>query len=177
MSVERQAFPRGPEHLALLRTLLAQDGSTTRICEAIARRRVQVLVHRQIRTTEAPSAVRDQLGGERWLERVTSLVVDGKAMMDNLSYTRLDAVPEWFLEDLDRGQAPIGYLLDRLFVRRENIEADEALRAGLWSVVGVPDDAASRAYRIVTPDGPLMAIFEVFRAAMTSAEILEQGAS
>jgi hypothetical protein len=33
-------------------------------------------------------------------------------------------------------------------------------------VVGLPDSRASRAYRIVTPEGPLMLIFEVFRGAM-----------
>jgi chorismate-pyruvate lyase len=75
-------------------------------------------------------------------------------------------VPDWFLRGLDEGAAPIGHLLARLFVQRQAIESEPALEAGLWKVVGLPDSRASRAYRIVTPEGPLMLIFEVFRGAM-----------
>lgn len=153
-------------HAPLLRLLLAQDGSTTRICEALSGQPVDVVLHRQVATSEVPALVREQLGGQRWLERVTSLCCDGAVMMDNLSYTRLDAVPEWFLAALQTGTAPIGHLLDRLFVQRESVPTSTELCAQLWKQVGLPDDRASRAYRIVVPEGPLMLIFESFRAAM-----------
>lgn len=129
-------------------------------------RPVQIVLHRQQRTREVPRSVAEQLGGGHWLQRVSSLVADGRVLMDNLSYTRLDAVPDWFLRGLDEGAAPIGHLLARLFVQRQAIESEPALESGLWDVVGLPDPRASRAYRIVTPEGPLMLIFEVFRGAM-----------
>ena len=153
----------------MLRLLLAQDGSTTRGCEAITGQRVQVLLHHQVRTAEAPSDVLAHLGGSHWLERVATLVVNDQVMMDNLSFTRLDAVPDWFLQGLDAGSAPIGHLLDKLFVRRERVDTSATLQAHLWTHVGQPDPHASRSYRIVTPQGPLMLIFEAFRAGMISA--------
>lgn len=166
MSVERQLFPSTARHDPLRRLLLAQDGSTTRTCSAMCGRPVKVLLHYQHRTAEVPRTVASQLGGSQWLERVTSLVADDRVLMDNLSYTRLDAVPDWFLRGLDEGEAPIGHLLARLFVQRQTIESEPALEAGLWKVVGLPDHRTSRAYRIVTPEGPLMLIFEVFRGAL-----------
>lgn len=169
MSVERQLFPNGPRDAALLRLLLAQDGSTTRGCEAVTGQAVQVHLHHQARTREVPPDVRTHLGGDQWLERVTTLVVNGQVMMDNLSFTRLDAVPDWFLQGLDEGSAPIGHLLDRLFVRRERLTTEAALHDHLWRHVGQPDPHASRSYRVVTPEGPLMLIFEAFRAGMISA--------
>lgn len=166
MSVERQPFPADPAHAPLLRALLALDGSTTRVCEALARQSVGVQLHHQRQTADVPAAVRDQLGGSRWLERVTSLHAHGRVMMDNLSYTRLDAVPDWFLAGLDAGQAPVGHLLQRLFVQRETVPGSDALSEVLWSHVGQPDTRASRSYRVVTPTSPLMLIFEVYRAGM-----------
>lgn len=174
MSVERSSlldrgvFPDGPEHALLRRFLLAQDGSTTRVCEHVAGRAVDVVLHRQARTEAVPQSVRRELGGARWLERVTSLAAGGRVLMDNLSYTRLDAVPDWFLAALDEGRAPIGHLLDRLFVKREPLSVDPVVAARLWEAVGAPDAQASRAYRIVTPQGPLMLIFEAFRAGLTT---------
>jgi len=166
MSVERQLFPSEARHEPLRRLLLAQDGSTTRTCTAMCGLPVEVLLHGQQRTREVPRSVASQLGGGHWLERVTSLVAGGRVLMDNLSYTRLDAVPGWFLRGLDEGQAPVGHLLARLFVQRQPVESEPALQARLWDVVGLPDARASRAYRIVTPEGPLMLIFEVFRGGM-----------
>jgi chorismate-pyruvate lyase len=166
MSVERQLFPDDPAHAPLLRALLALDGSTTRVCEALARRPVGVQLHHQRQTADVPSTVREHLGGSHWLERVTSLHAHGRTMMDNLSYTRLDVVPDWFLAGLDAGQAPVGHLLQRLFVQRETVSASEALSEVLWSHVGQRDVRASRSYRVVTPTAPLMLIFEVYRAGM-----------
>ena len=169
MSVERQLFPGDTRDAPLLRLLLAQDGSTTRGCEAITGRPVRVQLHHQVRTTDVPPDVCTHLGGTQWLERVTTLAVNGQVMMDNLSFTRLDVVPDWFLQGLDEGSAPIGHLLDKLFVRREPVETGAALQARLWTHVGLPDARASRGYRVVTPQGPLMLIFEAFRAGMIRA--------
>ncbi len=174
MSVERailsKPFPADPAHAPLLRMLLALDGSTTRVCEALARAPIEVRLHHQQRVEQAPAALREQLGGNAWLERVTSLHVNGEVLMDNLSYTRLDAVPPDFLRGLDAGQAPIGHLLQQLFVQRKPIALtdviDEGIAPRLWQHVGEPDLRASRCYRIVTLDGPLMLIFEAYRSGM-----------
>lgn len=170
MSVERQLFPADPRHAPLLRALLALDGSTTRLCEAIAQSPITVQLHLQRQTTEVPADVREHLGGERWLERVTSLHAHGRVMMDNLSYTRLDAVPDWFLAGLDAGQAPVGHLLQHLFVQRETVPGSEALADALWRHVGAPDLRASRSYRVVTAETPLMLIFESWRGGMVQED-------
>lgn len=165
MSVERHLFPSDTQ-APLLRMLLALDGSTTRVCEALAQAPMQVQLIFQQQTQDVPKAVREQLGGEAWLTRVTSLHANGQVWMDNLSFTRLDAVPAWFLQRLNEGSAPIGHLLAHLFVRREPLEGSDPVEKMLWQHVGLPDTRASRSYRIVTEQGPLMMIFEAFRAGM-----------
>jgi chorismate-pyruvate lyase len=152
----------------LLRALMALDGSTTRVCEAIAQSPMAVQLISQQQTDSVPSAVQERLGGTRWLHRVTSLHAHGRVLMDNLSYTRLDAVPEWFLAKLDEGVAPIGHLLQKLFVQREPLKSDAEIEDALWQHVGQPDLRASRCYRIVTERGPLMLIFETFRSGMVA---------
>jgi chorismate-pyruvate lyase len=170
MSVERQLFPSGAQHAPWLRALLALDGSTTRVCEAVAGQPMGVLLLHQAQQANVPAAVREQLGGDNWLVRVTSLYAHGRVLMDNLSYTRLDAVPDWFLADLHQGQAPIGHLLRQLpFVRRDSLPVDTTVAQTLWDHVGHPDAHASRSYRIVTPEKPLMLIFEAFRDGMVMA--------
>ncbi len=170
MSVERRLFPVDlPQQRALLRALLALDGSTTRVCEAVVRQPVQVLLHHQDETQNVPDAVREQLGGSAWLARVTSLHAGGQVLMDNLSYTRLDAVPADFLRRMHEGQAPIGHLLQGLFVRREVVAGSVQIAQALWAHVGQADAQASRAYRIVMPEGPLMLIFEAFRGGLVQA--------
>jgi chorismate-pyruvate lyase len=166
MSVERHVFPTDPRHAPLLRALMALDGSTTKVCEALAQQPVTVQLHRQRQTDDVHAAVRAQLGGTRWLERITSLHAHGRVMMDNLSYTRLDAVPGWFLAGLDAGQAPVGHLLAKLFVQRERLAAEADVAQALWAQVGAPDDRASRTYRVVTAASPLMLIFEAWRDGM-----------
>lgn len=145
---------------------MALDGSTTRVCEAIAQAPMQVELLHQQQTDRVPQAVREALGGQRFLHRVTSLHAHGQVLMDNLSYTRLDAVPDWFLAQLNEGKAPIGHLLQRLFVKREPLTHTTELEDALWQHVGQPDRRASRCYRIVTEQGPLMLIFEAFRSGM-----------
>lgn len=166
MSVDRQPFPTDPSHAPLLRALMALDGSTTRVCEAIAQAPMQVELLFQQQTDEVPQAVREALGGQRFLHRVTSLHAHGRVLMDNLSYTRLDAVPDWFVDQLNEGKAPIGHLLQHLFVKREPRTSTPEIEGALWHHVGQPDLRASRAYRIVTEQGPLMFIFETFRSGM-----------
>ncbi len=168
MSVDRRVFPADAAHAAALRLLLVHDGSTTRLCQAVAQQPMRVVLHQQERTSEVLPEVREHLGGQHWLYRVTSLcTAEGLVMMDNLSLTRLDTVPEWFLQELEKGCAPIGHLLDALFVRREPKPTSAALHQALWQHVGLPDELSSRSYRIITPQGPLMLIFETFRAGLT----------
>ncbi|HEX3138748.1 MAG TPA: chorismate pyruvate-lyase family protein [Rhizobacter sp.] len=170
MSLERRLFPRDPQHAALLRMLMTLDGSTTRACEAVAQAPMEVLLLAQAQGSEVPDAVHEQLGGSAWLTRVTSLHAHGQVMMDAVSFTRLDVVPAWFLAQLNEGSAPIGHMLQHLFVRREPVASTPRLEAMLWSRVGLPDDRASRCYRIATERAPLMMIFEVFRAGMVGSE-------
>lgn len=166
MSVERHPFPATPEHAPLLRMLLALDGSTTRVCEAMAEAPLSVQLVQQEQTDHVPQAVREQLGGSRWLRRVTSLHAHAQVLMDNLSYTRLDAVPKDLLARLLEGSVPIGHLLQRFFVQREPRAGSPEIQQTLWHHVGQPDLRASRCYRIVTEQGPLMLIFETFRGGM-----------
>ena len=169
MSVDRHPYPDDPRHAPLLRVLLALDGSTTRVCEAVARAPMSVLMLHQQQTADVPQAVREQRGGERWLHRVTSLHAHGHVLMDNLTYTRLDAVPDWFLAGLDAGNAPVGHLLAQLHVRRVAATHTPEVQQALWQHVGRPDLRASRSYNVVTAEGPLMYIFETFRGGMVAA--------
>ena len=150
----------------LLALLLAQDGSTTRLCETIAGGPVTLQVNRQAPTADVPELVRRHLPGTSFIERITSLVAHGEVMMDNLAYVALDGLQPALQRDLEAGQMPIGHLLARLWVRREAVSDTGALHEHLWRVVGVPDAAATRAYRIVTPDGPRMLIVETYRRGM-----------
>lgn len=166
---ERRPFPTDAAAQPLLRLLLAQDGSATRLCEALARGPIGVHLHGQQRTTDVPASVRTQLGGEAWLERVTTLHAHGVVLMDNLSYTRLDAVPDWFLAGLDAGTTPIGHLLDQLPIQRDDLPLADDIAARLWPRVGLPDPRAAKLYRIGTANGPLMLVMETFRAGWTDA--------
>jgi len=150
----------------LLELLLVQDGSTTRLCEAIARGPVTLVVLHQAQAVDVPALVRDGLPGTRFLERITSLVAHGEVMMDNLSYIALDGLDPSLRSELEGGQVPIGHLLPRLWLRREPLADAGVLHERLWRAVGLPDPAATRAYRIVTPEGPRMAIVETFRRGM-----------
>lgn len=166
---ERQPFSTRATDQPLLRLLLAQDGSATRLCEALARRPITVQLQFQRRTTDVPPSVLAQLGGKAWLERATTLHAHGVVLMDNLSYTRLDAVPDWFLAGLDAGTTPIGHLLDRLPIQRDDLPLADDIAARLWHHVGLPDTRAAKLYRISTVDGPLMLVMETFRAGWTDA--------
>jgi chorismate-pyruvate lyase len=150
----------------LLQLLLAQDGSTTRLCETIAGGPVALQVLHQAPTADVNELVHRQLPGTRFIERITSLVAHGEVMMDNLAYIALEGLDASLQRDLEAGEAPIGHLLARLWVRREGVPGAGALHERLWRTVGVPDAVATRAYRIVTPEGPRMLIVETYRRGM-----------
>jgi chorismate-pyruvate lyase len=167
--LERDFFPK--ESGSLLTLLLAQDGSTTKLCEAISKSQVSLRVHSQARVETVPEVVKRELGGTSWLQRVTSLHVNARVLMDNLTYTRLDHVPAWFMADLEMGKAPVGHLLEKLFVRRQRIKSTIDLEQVLFEIVGFPDSNASRAYTVNTEDGALMLVFETYRAGF--AQVFE----
>ena len=168
-SLRRQAFvdPGDATHSRrTLTLLLAQDGSTTRLCEAIAGAPVELHVLHQAVTGDLPAAVRALLPGRHFIERITCLAAHGEVMMDNLSYIALDGIEASLRRDLESGTVPIGHLLARLWVRREPLPVAPSLAERLWSAVGTPDSEATRAYRIVTPEGPRMVIAETYRRGM-----------
>ena len=72
--------------------------------------------------------------------------------------------------DLEAGAAPLGHLLQRLWVRRVFDETGAApLRRRLWGACGLPDPEATRTHTLFTPDGPLMLITETWRRGMMFA--------
>jgi chorismate-pyruvate lyase len=165
----RESFPHDdPVSTRLLRVLLGQDGSTTRLCEVIADGPVELCLHSQARVATVPDSVLEFLGGDSWIERITSLHVAGHVMMDNLTWTRVDRIPSEFAGDLERGELSVGRLLDRLFVKRRIISAS-SFGGVLWNQTGLPDSRASRAYTISTQVGSsessaFMLVFETYRA-------------
>lgn len=169
-ALRRELFPREPRHAALLRLLLAQDGSATRLCEALSGRKITVVLQHQVRTQDVPEVVKRELGGDEWLERATTLHAWGTVLLDNISYTRLDRLPDWFLAKLDQGDTPIGYMLDQLFLQRDDLPLDTAIAERLWPLVGLPDEGAAKLYRVAMPQGPLMLVMETFRAGWTQVQ-------
>lgn len=165
----RESFPHDdPVSASLLRVLLGQDGSTTRLCEVIVGGPVELCLHSQARVDAVPDDVLEHLGGQAWIERITCLHVAGWVMMDNLTFTRVDRIPAEFAGDLERGELPVGRLLDRLFIKRQLIPASN-LGDVLWNQTGLPDARASRAYTISTQSGSsdqgaFMLVFETYRA-------------
>lgn len=151
---------------SVLQLLLAQDGSTTRLCETIAQGSVVLHVIEQRNVETVPAQVRSLLFGNRFIKRITFLTAHGQVMMDNLSYIALEGLPPDILADLERGAMPIGHMLKRLWVRRSFLEAVPGLYEELWSEVGLPDAEASRSYCLATPEGPRMLIAETYRRGM-----------
>jgi len=145
---------------------MAQDGSTTRLCEAVAGGPVHLEVVHQQATRDVPAEVRAQLTGDDFIERITFLAARGEVLMDNLAYVALDGLAPDIERDLRAGKLPIGHLLARMWVRREPLPLADTLTARLWDAVGEPDASATRSYRIVTPEGPRMLITETWRRGM-----------
>ncbi|MBC7602035.1 MAG: DUF98 domain-containing protein [Ramlibacter sp.] len=163
-SIEQAAHAQG-----MLQLLLTQDGSTTRLCEAIAQGPVSLhLIEQQI-VDVVPDPVRSQLVGASFIERITCLSAHGKVLMDNLSYIALDGLAADLRRDLEDGVMPFGHMLPRLWSRRTFYETAPMLHARLWDVSGLPDPDASRTYCLSTPEGPCMVIAETFRRGMLMA--------
>jgi len=150
----------------ILQLLLAQDGSTTRLCESVAGGPIALHLLHQVITTDVPDVVRDALPGERFIERITCIAAHGEVMMDNLSYVALEGLAPDLLRDLEAGRMPIGHLLTRMWVRRAALPPSDSLQDRLWRTVGLADAKATRNYRIDTPDGPCMLICETYRGGM-----------
>jgi chorismate-pyruvate lyase len=158
---------------SILQLLLTQDGSTTRLCEAVAGGPVTLHVIEQQVLGTAPAEVRSVLPGAGFIERITCLAARGQVLMDNLSYIALDGLAPDVRRDLEDGVIPIGHLLSRMWVRRSFLDPSPALYAKLWDAVGLPDPDASRVYCIATPDGPRMMIAETFRQGMLMSRGLD----
>lgn len=156
-----------PESKRVLQLLLAQDGSTTRLCETVAGGPISLHLFAQRIVDSVPSAVRASLQGERFIERITCLAAHGQVMMDNISYIALEGLDADVQRDLEAGVLPIGHLLARMWVRRNFLAPEPELLKRLWSAAGgLPDAASSRMYCITTPQGPRMLIAETFRRGM-----------
>ncbi|MES2238469.1 MAG: hypothetical protein V4500_12065 [Pseudomonadota bacterium] len=76
---------------AVLRLLRTQDGSTTRLYEAVAAGLVRLQLLQQRIVPTVPADVACALPASACIERWTCLVAHGQVMMDNLSYIMLDA--------------------------------------------------------------------------------------
>ena len=170
LALQRQCFDdpsNHPAHARVLQLLLAQDGSTTRLCETIAGGPVLLQLLEQRVVTDVPPQVSAILPGERFIERITCLAAHGQVMMDNLSYIALQGLPVDVQDALQAGTMPIGHLLARMWVRRTFLGPQPVLCERLWAAAGgLPDAKASRSYSIETPAGPCMLITETFRRGM-----------
>lgn len=157
---------RAAQARSVLRLLLAQDGSTTRLCETIARGPVTLHVITQRIVESVPPQARSALPGTRFIERITFLAAHGQVMMDNLSYIALEGLAPEVRSGLEQATTPIGHLLARMWVRRSFLDPAPLLYEQLWSEVGLPDLDASRNYCIATPEGPRMLIAQTYRRGM-----------
>jgi len=171
-TLRRYPYPETACAARLLRLLLAQDGSTTRLCDALLGR-VEVEVHSQEVLAAAPDGAAPHLGGGAVLERVTSLHRDGLVAMDNLALVRLDGLPGALRAGLEAGRLPLGRLLDGALLRRRPLEDPlllAALLARLEEAGGGPaDPRASRAYLIEGQGGLSILVAETYRAAVADA--------
>lgn len=149
--------------------LLAQDGSTTRLCECLAGGTVSVRLLAQERTTELPAPLASVLPGSIFMRRLIALEARGHVLMDSLSFIALEGLAQDMRHALEEGVTPIGHLLARLWTRREFRSHDTQLFEQLWSQVGLADPAASRSYAVVTPKASLMVIAETFRRGLVVA--------
>lgn len=165
----RERFPFDPAS-PVLRLLLHQDGSTTRLLEMLAGGPVSVQVLEQGVVRKLPPQLQGALPGRSFLRRMTALHAHGHVLLDSLSYIALDALPAGIVEGLQRGSTPIGHLLARLWVRRSFRAGDTQLFDELWNVVGVPDPLASRSCTILTPAGPCLVLAETFRRGVLPVE-------
>jgi chorismate-pyruvate lyase len=153
----------GKWEATLLRLLLAQDGSTTRLLETMTGQSVSVHVIDQHLVRTLPAALDGTLPGKRFLRRITSLGIGGQVLLDGLAYIAIDVLPSRLVRELEEGVRPIGYVLSSVWTRRAMHNQDTSLLEELWKTVGKPDLPASRSLRMFTPRGPCMLLAETFR--------------
>ena len=153
---------------ALLRLFLLQDGSTTRLCETMARDRLTVHVLEQAVVHELPAHLAGALPGCSFLRRITALEMQKQVLLDSISYIALDALDADNVARLEAGTTPIGHVLATLWTKRSFRSEDVALFDEFWRVVGQADAQASRSYTVCTPQGPCMVIAETFRRGIYS---------
>lgn len=155
----------------VLQLLLAQDGSTTRLCESVTASAVAVHVFAQDVVSALPATLQDALPGASFIRRMSSLVANGEVLLDSLSFIALVDLSTDIQRDLEQGVMPIGHMLSRLWTRREFRSQDGTLFEQLWETTGLPDPAASRCYTLVTPEGSRMVIGETFRRGFLAASL------
>ena len=131
----------------LLTLLVAQDGSATRLCEALAGGPVTLKLLHQSPTENVPRAVRELLPGTRFIERITRLSTRGQVMMDNLSYIALEGIDRSLREELEAMEAR-GALPPKLRDLKDELArirlADAQSRAPADSVARAPAEPVSR---------------------------------
>lgn len=168
-SLQREVFPVGACPDRLLRLLLAQDGSTTRICEAILGG-IGLAVHRQELIEHPPEGVAEVLGSGALLERITSLHRNGRVAMDNLVLTRPDSLAVGLRAALLDGRVPVGRLLSDSLLRRSGIDSPGLLARLLARLAaagcGPVDLRSSRLYVVEGEDGLALLIAETYRGAL-----------
>jgi chorismate-pyruvate lyase len=168
-SLQRSVFPAGACPDRLLRLLLAQDGSTTRICEAILGG-IELAVHRQELIEDPPEEAAEVLGAGALLERFTSLHRNGRVAMDNLVLTRPDSLAVGFRGALLDGRVPVGRLLSGSLLRRRSVDSPRLLARLLTRLAaagcGPVDLRGSRLYVVEGEDGLVLLIAETYRAAL-----------
>ena len=161
---------RIPGGTPLLPVLLHQDGSTTRLLEALSGGPVVVHVLQQHVVAELPGDLRGVLPGARFLRRLTCLTARRHVLLDSIAYIAIDALPAAIVQELEEGRRPIGHLLAQLWTRRRFRSGDDALFEELWHATGEPDAAASRSCIIDTPQGACMVLGETFRQGIVAAQ-------
>jgi hypothetical protein len=172
----KRYFPPGeaadPSAALLLRVLLAQDGSTTRLCAAICGAAPGLRVHTQDPAARVPGPAAALLSEAHCVERFSSLDGPRGVMMDNLVYADMTRIAGELHGDLEAARIPLGHLLDRLWVRREPLPREQALPLleRLWELSGEPDSEASRAYVVRSTAGVLFLIAETFRHGLRGWE-------
>jgi chorismate-pyruvate lyase len=166
----RIANPSTPSARLLLKLLIEQDGSTTRLCEALAGTPVQVCVLSQRVVDVVPAQVRKWLPGDRFIERITSLAANGEVMTDNLVYIALEGLDAPLWAQLLDASLPIGRLMAGRWLRREAVRLGDEVLDRLWRTVGQPDPGAMRCYRLLSHDGPAMLVCETFRRGVWPAD-------
>src|SRR5690242_19352158 len=99
----------------ILQMLLAQDGSTTRLFEAIAGHRILVHAVDQATVRELPPDLAGFLPGESFLRRLSTLEFGGHVLLDSLSYIAIDVLPPPLVQELEKGETPIGRVFSSLW--------------------------------------------------------------